>query len=140
MSTKWSISFDIKQIQTPGNWACVFLSTATDSGAKDIGYRIPSVHIGGNDEILIYTSTNDSPIQYFQTKIRLNVYVSVVIQQRYVSAGKYRLSVFKDGEEFGSVINENAKIFHDVKMYRCNPYLGPPSKAYVKNLKFTNFL
>ena len=75
----------------------------------------------------------------FYLALTVNQTYKIEIHQRYVSNGDYRYFIILDGQEVYSVVNTDAKQFYNIKVYASGPFRDA-CPAYVKDLKFTNFL
>ena len=148
LSTEWKISFTLRLTSlTASNEYCNVIHFTQSKDSQEVGDRIAAVWL------MIGTGSVFSETQYFSgingnigvlplislPVFEINVPVDIEFHQRYLSGGKYRVSLMINGQEIASEINSQARQFYDVKLYASNPWYDPCS-GYIKNLAFTNFL
>ena len=147
-SPEWSLSFSIRlhadtasMAAGGGNEYCNLVHLTKQNHHGEHGDRIPLVSIYKPTRILHTASSINNDHSHVQNLLALTVNQTykIEIHQRYVSNGDYRYFIILDGQEVYSVVNTDAKQFYNIKVYASGPFRDA-CPAYVKDLKFTNFL
>ena len=114
-----------------GAWANVLHLTIGGYSTSVYGDRIPCVYFNQKFEISFALNGN----AYLHTtilSIAVNQWYSVEIGQS-AEGNAYRYYIKVDGKEEYSIINNDARIFQNVKVYASDPWYAPQS-GYIKNL------
>ena len=125
------------------NKFCNILHLTEDGNGANNQYneRIPMVFLRGEPfNEMKFASNINSKIEYIIKSIPpMNQPTHYEIHQRYISGGKYRFFILKNGKEIYSIVNSKTRQFYNVKAYVSNKWMYP-CPGYVKNVKITNFV
>ena len=140
LSTEWSLSLDIRFFGTIPTGSNIIKFTIKDVRGT-YGKNIPTLYVkAGTSKLMVASSINGNyNADVVSQNIPIGKLTHVEVHQRYVSGGLYRFFVIIDGNEVASVINNDARQFHNVKGY-ANVHGEESPKAYISNFKHTNFL
>ena len=142
LSTEWIVAFTFR------------LTTDVNAGTCNIIHlsyrrryeRVPAFFLSGDptfDTLLIHSNYLDSSSKISTTTadhtVVPNQPTRIEIHQRYISGGRYRFFVIRDGEEIHSHVNEQVQQFYDVNVFASNDWF-PACPGYISNFSLTNFL
>ena len=141
LSTEWIVRFTYRP--TASITATCNIIHLSYSGRYQ---RVPAFFFkydSGTVELQIQSNYLDSNSKistvYNEQVVVPNQPTTVEIHQRYISGGRYRFFVIRDGEEIHSHVNNQVQQFYNVKVFASNDwFLACP--GYISNFSLTNFL
>ena len=138
MFKEYEVSIDIKPVGTVIGWSNILHVTA-GGNYKEYGDRLPALFFAPNNHNLHICSAVSGNRNYcVDTVLRPGQYTRITVSQHFdITPGKYLYSVFVNGIELTSnVENKDPRTFTKVKAYLSDPYY-PPSKVVLKNLRIS---
>ena len=94
-----------------------------NSNNDQYGYRTPAVFVSHiYKKFQIANAVNGNKNDYFDAPVQLNQKYHVEIHQRYISQGDYHYLGKVDGVEIYSKINNDTRMFYNVKIYASDPW------------------
>ena len=133
----WKVSFNLKLTGKIGNrWGSIIHFTTGGNNNK-YGNRIPAVWtIPGKTSLHFCSAINGNKNKYFNSRpIKLNRFVKIRIEQKYVKPKHHRYSVYLNGKRIYTVINKVARVFKNVKIYAGDPWYNP-AKGFITNFNY----
>lgn len=139
LAPAWYVSLDIRPYGNTPYWSNVIHFTADGKNINTHGSRVPAIFFKGRSRKLHICNpvNSDSNYCFDSEPLILNQYTKVEIKQHQLSDGKFRLEIKIGGESVHSVINDKARFFGNVKVYRSDPWY-PTANALIKNLVYGN--
>ena len=140
LSTEWSVSFFIRLIdEEPVSSSILHLTTGDRGGSYD--NKMPNLYrVKNTDKIqIVYDVNGIQAVQLFRYEFVRDEKTKVEIHQRYVKDGIYRVYIMVDNLEVYSTVNNDARQFHNVKIYAGNPF-AQSAIAFISDFKYTNYL
>ena len=139
LAPAWYVSLDIRPYGNTPSWSNVIHFTADDENNSDHGSRVPAIFFHGNSRKLhICNPVNGNRNYCFNSEsLALNQYTKVEVRQHQLNDGRFQLEIKIGGESVHTAINDKARFFGNVKVYRSDLWY-PTANALIKNLVYGN--
>ena len=133
----WKVSFKLKLTGTIGNQYGSIIHFTTGKNYQLYGSRVPAVWTNPSKTSLhICSAISGNRNKCFNTaSIKLNQFVNIRIEQRYVKPKLHHYSIYINGKRISSIINTDARVFKNVKIYAGDPWHNP-AKGFITDLSY----
>lgn len=132
----YSFSVDIKPLGVVTGWSNIIRVTATAKDCCAGGDRIPALFFHtGTTKLHTCNNINGNGNYHINDPIPMGKFTNVRVQQTLQHDGNYRYSIFYDGKEMHSIINNKPKTYENALVYVGDKFYKP-SNAVIRNFKF----
>ena len=143
LSPEWKVEVTFRLTGPIIQGHCSLFHLTQGGNFENYGDRVPAAFVYDPQlDLKVRSDLNGIPngLNAPVLKISRNTTYHLEVNQRYISAGNYRLSYLLNGENIISVINQQAEQFYGVRVYSGGTPWYQTCSGTIKNFKITNFL
>ena len=123
---------------TLSKWGSIIHLTIGNNEGR-YGDRVPAIWTRPKESKLHIASAvnGEDNYVYDSDKIPVNKKVHIVVDQSYLNDNKYQYSIYIDGKQVHTTVNNKAEEFENVKVYIANPW-HDAANGKIENVKLEN--